>query len=863
MNKLYFALAMAVLLGSGCGAAKKTAQTPVAEITLPEMVVNLAPEPVYNASYAHSSDILHTALDIKLDWKKQYVYGEATIKARPWFYATDKLELDAKGFEIKETSLIKNGQRQKINYAYDNAKLILDLDKTYKRDEEYTVYIGYTAKPNEIKVKGSAAIKEDKGFYFIDPLDADKEKPRQFWTQGETESNSCWFPTVDKPNERCSGEITLTVEDDFITLSNGLLLSSKKNADGTRTDHWKQELPIAPYLFMVAGGEYTVVKDKWRDKEVNYYVEPAYAPYAQRMWGNTPEMIEFFSTKLGVTYPWAKYAQIVLRDYVSGAMENVSAVTFFESMNKTEREMIDEDHEDIIAHELFHHWFGDLVTCESWANLPLNESFATYGEYLWIEHKYGKDAADEHIRADMDQYLMESKQKKEPLIRYYYDDKEDMFDAHSYQKGGRVLHMLRQIVGDDAFFASLKKYLEDNKYTDVEIDELRMAFEDVTGRDYHWFFDQWFMRQGHPVLDISYGKDEPTGRPTVTVKQTQEEEPFILPLQVEIYGPKGKKTSSLVTFKGREDTHILNWDGPYELINVDADKALVCQKEDHKQAAEYAYQYYHAPHYMDKLESIKFLEKLQDRDADARRVMTDALEAPFWDIRSAAIRGLTLQATQDDYKGLTKTLKKIAGTDKHPKVRTAALNKLGGLKDKEYTDLFQEALKDSSYAVVASALTALGDVDGEKSLRAAKKLESEKSNKVISAIAQVYGSAGDEKETGFFTKNLETSSSGLRYQLCTPYADFLKRMDGKTLDKGINQLSDIAQNDKTWWVRYAAAKGIKRLKEGLEDKKARLADNDSRKASDLDKVISSLAELITTIKAKETNEELKKMYMGW
>ena len=169
---------------------------------------------------------------------------------------------------------------------------------------------------------------------------------------------------------------------------------------------------------MMAIGEFAIVKDKWRGIDVSYYVEPKFEKYARMVFGNTPEMIEFFSQKFGVDYPWKKYSQVVVRDFVSGAMENTTATVHMEALQHDHRYHLDETEEDYISHELSHHWFGDYVTCESWANLPLNESFATYAEVLWREYKYGIDEAEHHLSGDFSSYFAESQTKREPLIRF-------------------------------------------------------------------------------------------------------------------------------------------------------------------------------------------------------------------------------------------------------------------------------------------------------------------------------------------------------------------------------------------------------------------------------------------------------------
>ncbi|QEC51398.1 M1 family metallopeptidase [Anseongella ginsenosidimutans] len=493
----------------------------------------------YKESYTRVTDLLHTDLKVSFNWDSSFVYGEAILQLKPYFYPSDSLILDATGFRLHEVSLLKGaGGKVPLEYDYDGKKIRIGLDRQYTREEKYEIFIGYTAMPDRLEAGGSEAITQDKGLYFIDPLDKDPDKPSQIWTQGETEANSAWFPTINGPQENHTQRIALTVNDKYVTLSNGTQVSSKSNGNGTRTDIWEQELPHATYLTMIAVGDFAVVKDKWRNLEVNYYVEPEFEQYAPLIFGNTPEMIGFYSDLLGVEYPWSKYSQIVVRDFVSGAMENTTATVFFDQMNMTDREYLDEDHEDIIAHELFHHWFGDLVTCESWSNLPLNEAFATYGEYLWLEHKYGRAEADVHGFNDMAYYFFDQDSHDKDLIRYQVPHREDMFDVVTYQKGGRVLHMLRKYVGDEAFFAALKLYLERHRFQPVEVHDLRLAFEDVTGEDLNWFFNQWMLASGHPELNFEVSYEQEAGQVVIRTEQTQnlENNPlYKIPLKVDFY----------------------------------------------------------------------------------------------------------------------------------------------------------------------------------------------------------------------------------------------------------------------------------------------------------------------------------------
>ncbi len=262
---------------------------------------------IYRESYPRTNDLVHTRLDVRFDYDKSYLYGKEWLTLQPHFYPTDSVLLDAKGMEIKELAIMNGTAKTPLKFTNDGLQLNVKLNRLYMGGEKYTLYIDYVSKPDELKAHtGSAAIRDAKGLYFINPKGEDKDKPTQIWTQGETEANSVWMVTIDKPNQKTTEEISMTVPDKYVTLSNGLLISKKKNADGTRTDNWKMDLPHAPYLFFMGVGDFAIVKDSYKGKEVSYYVEKEYEPSARSIFGHTPEMMKFYSEKLGVDYPMAK-----------------------------------------------------------------------------------------------------------------------------------------------------------------------------------------------------------------------------------------------------------------------------------------------------------------------------------------------------------------------------------------------------------------------------------------------------------------------------------------------------------------------------------------------------------------------------
>jgi aminopeptidase N len=815
------------------------------------------PEPVqgsdtllpYNAAHTFQVDLIHTKIEISFDWEKKRANGKATLTMRPWFYATNTVDLEAKNFDI--LSVTFDGKTEPLKYTYTNKeKLSIQLGKTYTRSEEFKITVTYVAKPEERdSVGGSAAITSDKGLYFINPDGSEQGKPKQIWTQGETESNSFWFPTIDKPNERCTQEMYITVEDKYKTLSNGVLVSSKKNSNGTRTDYWKMDKPHAPYLFMMAIGEFAVVKEKWRGIDVEYYVEPKYEADAKSIYPYTLEMLDFFSNKLGYAYPWSKFSQVVVRDYVSGAMENTTAVIFGEFMQKTKRELLD-DHltnEKVVAHEMFHQWFGDLVTTESWANLTLNEGFANYSEYLWMEHKHGRDAADEHEMQEQQGYIFSAAGGGHPLIHYGYNNREDMFDAHSYNKGGAVLHMLRQQVGDEAFFTALNRYLKTNEYTAVEAHELRMAFEEVTGQDLNWFWNQWYFSAGHPQLDIQYNWDESAKTASVTITQTQEgaqvPRVFDLPLAVDIYEAPGKVRREQIRVTKREQTFTFPCNSQPALINTDATKTLLCVKTDNHTPEEWAFMYRNAPLFRDRYEALEALQS--EGDDLAKQVFTEALNDKYHGIQALALGVADLQNP-----AVKATVLKIAESATEPGLRARAISALGETGDKSLVPLAQKGLQNTeAYSVVGASLEALTKLDMDAALKASTALQADESDAIVVTLAELYGGKPDKANLPYFESKMGKIDFMQAFGFFENYQKTLTGLaDDALIAQGVEKLKPISLNLQTsQWRRFAATKAIADIRNFYREKA--MAD----KAEGLDKILSE-------IKSKETDETLKMYY---
>ncbi len=874
-NKIFTLLAFVTLATMmSCSSTKKITTTTAVPVAPPAIGKDAAPTadanttkknndfslPTYNPSERRLHDLIHEKVEVSFDWAKQRVIGKATLTLKPYFFSTDLLTLDAKNFDIKKVSFLN--QKTPLKYEYNGLELNIELGKKFKRTEEYSIVIDYIAKPEERdSIGGSEAISSDKGLFFINPTGEEgSEKPHQIWTQGETQNNSRWMPTIDKPNERCTQEMYITVENKYKTLSNGLLVSSKSNADGTRTDYWKMDLPHAPYLFMMAVGDFAVVTDKWNGIDVNYYVEPAYEADARAIFPYTTEMLSFFSERLGVPYPWQKFSQVVVRDYVSGAMENTTAVIFGEFMQGHKRDLIDaETNELVVAHEMFHHWFGDYVTCESWSNLTLNEGFANYSEYLWLEHKHGKDDMERHRLTELGGYLGSTMQQpSHPLIHFGFKDREQMFDAHSYNKGGLILNYLRNYLGDDAFFTSLNRYLEKNKFTDVESHELRMAFEDTSGEDLNWFFNQWFYAAGHPVLDVNYSYDEAASMVTVNIEQKQDPDKnppiYILPMAIDIHTAEGTSLRRSIRVTQRKESFTFQVPTKPLLVSVDADHVVPGVINYKKSEPEYVFQYYNGNGFTDRQES---LEKIKSSKSEgAKKMYRDALNDPSWALRSSA---LDKADTKND-PTLWETISTMALKDAHSKVRSAAFKMLAKSGDAKFAATCKTTIDNpkEAYGVVSSALKTLAKLDPTAAAAYAKKLENEQNDAILTGISEIYLSKPDAaQQLPFFNKALAKMDGQEVVPFLENYVKVLKTADDATIMKSAAALRGIGISQaQSPYRRFGSVKALNDLRSFL---KSRKSDDETQKAANAAH-ISEITKAIDEAKQKETVEQLKAVY---
>ena len=626
-----------------------------------------------------------------------------------------------------------------------------------------------------------------RGLRFIKPTAENPNKPRQIWSQGETEFNRYWFPSYDTPNDFRTSELKATVQKPFTVISNGKLMEVKDNGDNTRTFHWKMDTPYSNYLTSIVVGEYTEVKNgDYQDVPIVAYGYPSEAKEVAETTKRVPTMVKFFSEKTGVKYAYPKYAQTMVEDF-GGGMENISATTQIEEMIHDERELLDEDSDSLQSHELAHQWFGDFVTCRDWGQIWLNESFATYFQALWDEESKGKDFfLYNDVRSNQQAYLDTWNQgNRHPIVTKYYANKDAMFDSYAYPRGGAVLHMLRKHLGDDLFFKSINHYLVSNAHQPVSTEELRIAIEETSGESMDWFFDQWLYRMGHPIFEITKSYDAASKKLTLNVKQTQtidlnNEYPQTAYFQAKVDVEIDNKIEQVWLKPQAENVFTFDSAAEPKLVNFDYEDTLLKEIKFEKSVDELIYQAGNDKDVLGRVRAIRQLSIKVKDSPDKAKILTAfqtiATNDSLAQIRRDALNqignivspptpaGAEPVATKLD-EATTQTFLK-ATKDANSVVRARALTLLSETEDAKYGDLYLAALNDQSYAVIDSAATALAATKNPKAYEALMKLVNTDSWKGHLKIAGLNGLAelGDKRsfDMGYKLTTDPTQPSSVR-----------------------------------------------------------------------------------------------------
>ncbi|MCS7079757.1 MAG: M1 family metallopeptidase [Chloracidobacterium sp.] len=526
-------------------------------------------------------DTQHVALDLHFDWKTQKVGGAARLTLKPVRSDLSRLVLDA-GEPMRVFS-VKTETGAALDYTHNKAaeKLIITLDRRYRRDEPLTLEIAYEA--TATPPKGGLFGVFGTGLTFIQPTPERPNRPRQIWSQGETEYNRNWFPCFDFPSDKFTSELRATVETSYIVVSNGRLVADTDNGDGTHTVHWRMEQPHASYLLAVAVGEYRVIEGEYDGIPVQSYVYPNRYEDARRAFANLPHMMAFFSQETGVRYPYAKYAQTMVAEF-GGGMENITTTHLSDAMLPRRNEPLD-GVESLQAHELAHQWFGNLVTCRDWSEIWLSEGFATYFEALYMGARFG----EARLRSIMEEHHATyhtawNQGRQRPIVTRRFTHPDELFDAYAYSRGALVLDMLRYVVGDEAWRRGVALYLTRHQFQNVETHDFRRAMEDASGMGLDWFFDQWVYRMGHPVFTVSHRYSPKRKRLTVTIRQSParglrggfpQAEFFRTPADVEIVWANGVSRLRWMIEAQAEQSFSVEAPTPPRAVRFDPDHRLI------------------------------------------------------------------------------------------------------------------------------------------------------------------------------------------------------------------------------------------------------------------------------------------------
>jgi aminopeptidase N len=707
-------------------------------------------------------DLTHARIHLRFNFDQREVMGDVTEDISIIQDNTTTLKIDSAELSISQVAI----NSKPAEFKTDSDGIEITMPHPARRGEHFVIAIEYTAHPK-------------KGLYFVAPDKNYPNQPEEIWSQGESEDTHFYIPIYDYPNDRLTTEMLLTVPADWLTISNGRLASVTAAPGGLKTWDWVQAQPMSTYLISVVAGQFVEKKDTWRGIPVEYVVPKGRENTISDTFARTKDMLSLFSDKLNFKYPWAKYAQSAVDDFVVGGMENASATTLTTS-GLIDPQLADEyaqDSDSLISHEMAHQWFGDTVTCKDWADIWLNEGFATYYEHLWTEAHYGQDAVAYEFWRDQNDWMRQSQLFAAPIVAYNTTDILD-YEGNIYTKGGWVLHMLREKLGDEAFFRAMHDYLEANKFQNVVTADLVKAVEQSSGVSVEHFFQQWVYGAGAPKFEIHSNYDAAAKTIKLDVKQTQKVAGdvglFDVPVTVEIATASGRKDFPIQVSKA-DETFSFPADGPPLMILFDKGDTILKSVHFDKTPEQWIFQLQNADAVPDRAEAAVALGKLKNSDAVVAALGEAALHDAFWGVRNEAIRALGAIGTPAAEQ---KVIAAVA--NEQPWVRTTAVGTLGRFQND--TSLAARvanlAQGDKAWTVRAAALGALAELkapDALAVLDAAARTDSP-DNVLRRAALRGMGALGDDKAVPTL---LEWSAIGKPYDVRGAAIASLGRLDKK------------------------------------------------------------------------------------
>ena len=678
-------------------------------------------KPHYNPD--RPGQVEHIFLDLTLDIPNQSYEGTCSIQIKPVRSGIDRFTFDAVNLIINSVTVAGAPQ----HFDYDGEQLQVQLTEPTEAGEIVTVAIAYRVK------------KPQRGLYFIAPDKHYPNKPVQVWTQGEDEDSRFWFPCFDYPGQLATSEIRVRVPKNLIAISNGELVKTQEGRD-FKIFHWHQKQVHPTYLMTLAVGDFAELRDEWNGKPVTYYVEKGKEAEARISMGKTPRMIEFFSEKYGYAYPFPKYAQVCVDDFIFGGMENTSTTLLTDRCLIDERAAIDNRNtESLVAHELAHQWFGDLVVIKHWSHAWLKEGMASYSEVMWTDHEYGADDAAYYLLNEARNYLDEDASRyRRPIVTHVYREAIELYDRHLYEKGACVYHMIRAELGEELFWKAIAQFVNDNAHRTVETIDLLRTIETATGRNLLFLFDQYVFRGGHPDYKVAYSWDGDSNLAKVTVTQTQAKDgnsKDLFDLKIAIaFGYTSEnpepQTPNPVFFSvricDREQSFYFPLEQKPTFISFDAKNPTLKTVVLEYPIPELKAQLQHDPDPVSRIYAAEALAK--KGGLESVNALAAALQQEFfWGVRVEVVKNLATIKLDQAFAGVLIGLK-----DVDARVRRATVEALAAVKTADSYKALKPIVEkgDASYYVEAAAIRALGSIAGAN-------LMEEKEEKILKLLKSV------------------------------------------------------------------------------------------------------------------------------
>jgi aminopeptidase N len=646
--------------------------------------------------------IEHIRLEITVDPRSKTLVGRAGQSIRVVASKQKWLKLDQVGLEVDEVSV--DGIAAK--FSVEGQSLLIDLQTERRVGSLLEVSVSYRAPHPK------------RGIYFTGPDAGDPQKPYQVWTQGQDEDSRHWFPTLDYPNQKATSEIIAHVPSGFTAVSNGALISKREKPDSVEF-HYRIGVPHVTYLITLVVAEFSEWSDSGpRGLPVQYFVQKGREEDGKRAFRNTPKMIEEFEKKTGIPYPYEKYSQAAVQDFIFGGMENTSATTQTDLTLHDARASIDFSSDPLVAHELAHQWFGDLVTCRDWSHGWLNEGFATFMERVWVECNPGSGGGFEEAKyysyQDLKEYLADDQSRyRRPIICNTYIEPIDLFDTHLYQKGGLVIHLIRSILGEDEFWKSIHTYLNRHQGQSVETLDLVRAIEDSTGRNLRQFADEWLLSGGHPEFEVAYQWHEERKLAEWTIEQKQTggapwvtkegvtTRLFHLPVCLEMTLEDGTQVSEKIELGEARERVFLAVPSKPVRVRFDPHFCIPKTMKFPRPKELLLNQLLKDPDCMGRIEAAQELGRIADPSI-VKALGQAALSDPFWGVQAEVASVLAEVRTE-----LARDQLIAALSARHPKARRAIVVALGTYSDEKVAQVLSKySLSDESYFVEADAIYA-------------------------------------------------------------------------------------------------------------------------------------------------------------